>query len=568
MGEQTQPTALDAALREARRGLAVVAALSLFLNLLVLVSPLYMFQVFDRVLPSGHVETLVALSVVAGFALLVFGLLEVIRHQALVRISTWLDRRLAEPVLAASVGEALAGRAIDAQALRDLAQLRAFISSEGVFPILDAPWTLAFIAVIWLLHPWLGVLALLGTVLLCALALGSEIVMRAPLAEAQERWMAAQRRSETVLRNAEVVHAMGMLPALLRRWHADNDRALEQHAQASDRGAAIIGMAKFLRLFIQIGILGLGAYLVLGGELTGGGMIAGSILLSRALAPVEQAIGAWKGLVAARASHQRLQALLRRHPEAAPALRLPAPEGHLSVERLVFTPPDGDRPILKSLEFELAAGEVLAVVGPSGSGKSTLCRLIAGIWAPASGHVRLDGAEVHTWDRADFGRHVGYLPQDVELFAGTVRDNIARMTAAPDEAVIEAARVAGAHDMILRLRAGYATEIGPQGAALSGGQRQWIGLARAMFGKPRMVVLDEPNASLDQAGEAALIDAIGRLKARGTTVILVAHRPSLLVHVDKLLVLREGAAVLFGPRDEVLPRLMVQRAPAVTAVSA
>jgi ATP-binding cassette, subfamily C, type I secretion system permease/ATPase len=568
MGEQTPPTALDAALREAWRGLAVVGTLSLFLNLLVLVSPLYMFQVFDRVLPSGHVETLVALTVIAGFALLVFGLLEVIRHQALVRISTWLDRRLSEPVLAASVGEALAGRAIGAQALRDLAQLRAFISSEGVFPILDAPWTLAFIAVIWLLHPWLGVLALLGTVLLFALALGSEIVMRAPLAESQERWMAAQRRSETALRNAEVVHAMGMLPALLRRWHADNDRALDQHAQASDRGAAIVGMAKFLRLFIQIGILGLGAYLVLGGELTGGGMIAGSILLSRALAPVEQAIGAWKGLVAARASHERLQALLRRHPEAAPLLRLPVPEGHLSVERLVFTPPDGDRPILKSLEFELAAGEVLAVVGPSGSGKSTLCRLIAGIWAPASGHVRLDGAEVHTWDRADFGRHVGYLPQDVELFAGTVRDNIARMTAAPDEAVVEAARVAGAHDMILRLRAGYATEIGPQGAVLSGGQRQWIGLARAMFGKPRMVVLDEPNASLDQAGEAALIDAIGRLKARGTTVILVAHRPSLLVHVDKLLVLREGAAVLFGPRDEVLPRLMVQRAPAVTAVSA
>jgi PrtD family type I secretion system ABC transporter len=446
--------------------------------------------------------------------------------------------------------------------------LRAFISSEGVFPILDAPWTLAFIAVIWLLHPWLGVLALLGTVLLFGLALGSEMVMRTSLGEANERWMAAQRRSETALRNAEVVHAMGMLPALLRRWHADNDRALDQHAQASDRGAAIVGMAKFLRLFIQVGILGLGAYLVLRGELTAGGMIAGSILLSRALAPVEQAIGAWKGLVAARASHERLQALLRRHREAAPAMRLPAPEGRVSVERLVFTPPEGDRPTLKYLEFELAAGDVLAVVGPSGSGKSTLCRLIAGIWAPASGHVRLDGAPVHTWDRADFGRHVGYLPQDVELFAGTVRDNIARMTDAPDEAVIEAARLAGAHDMILRLRDGYATEIGPQGAVLSGGQRQWIGLARAMFGKPRLVVLDEPYASLDQAGEAALIEAIGRLKARGTTVILVAHRPSLLVHVDKLLVLREGNAVLFGPRDEVLPRLMVQRAaPAVAAVA-
>jgi len=568
MGEHTQPTALDAALREARRGLVVIAALSLFLNLLVLVSPLYMFQVFDRVLPSGHVETLVALTVVAGFALLVFGLLEVIRHQALVRVSTWLDRRLSEPVLAATFGEALAGRAVGAQPLRDLARVRAFISSESVFPILDAPWTLVFIAVIWLLHPWLGVLALLGAIFLFALALGSEMVMRAPLGQANERWMAAQRHGETALRNAEVVHAMGMLPALLRRWHADNDCALDQHAQASDRGAVIVGMAKFLRLFIQIGMLGLGAYLVVHGELTGGGMIAGSILLGRALAPVEQAIGAWKGLVAARTSHDRLQGLLRRQDTAAPALRLPVPEGRVSVERLVFAPPNSDRPILKDVEFELAAGEVLAVIGPSGSGKSTLCRLITGICVPRSGHVRLDGAEVHTWERADFGAHVGYLPQDVELFAGTVRDNIARMSDAPDEAVIEAARLAGGHDMILRLPAGYATEIGPHGAGLSGGQRQWIGLARAMFGDPRLVVLDEPNASLDQAGEAALIDAVGRMKARGTTVILVAHRPSLLVHVDKLLVLRDGAGVMFGTRDEVLPRLMVKRAaPAVTAVA-
>ena len=249
-------------------------------------------------------------------------------------------------------------------------------------------------------------------------------------------------------------------------------------------------------------------------------------------------------------------------------MRLPVPEGRVSVERLVFAPPGGDRPILKQVEFELAAGEVLAVIGPSGSGKSTLCRLVVGIWLPSSGHVRLDGAVVHTWDRGDFGRHVGYLPQDVELFAGTVRDNIARMSEAPDEAVIEAARLAGAHDMILHLRGGYGAEIGAHGAVLSGGQRQWIGLARAMFGQPRLVVLDEPNASLDQAGEAALIDAIGRLKAQGTTVILVAHRPSLLVHVDKLLVLREGAGVLFGPREEVLPRLMVQRAaPAVAAVA-
>ena len=297
-------------------------------------------------------------------------------------------------------------------------------------------------------------------------------------------------------------------------------------------------------------------------------MIAGSILLSRALAPVEQAISAWKALVAARASHGRLESLLSRHRPSAPPVRLPEPEGRLSVERLVFAPPSSARPILKGVTFELAAGEVLAVVGPSGSGKSTLCRLLTGVWPPSSGHVRLDDAEVHTWERGDFGAHVGYLPQNVELFAGTVRDNIARMSDAPDEAVIAAARRAGAHEMILRLPDGYATEVGPRGAALSGGQRQWIGFARALFGNPRLIVLDEPNASMDGAGEAALIDAIGRRKARGTTVVLVAHRPSLLAHVDKLLVMHEGAGVLFGQRDEVLPRLMVKRAaPAVAAVA-
>jgi PrtD family type I secretion system ABC transporter len=298
-------------------------------------------------------------------------------------------------------------------------------------------------------------------------------------------------------------------------------------------------------------------------------MIAASILLSRALAPLEQAIGAWKALVAARASHDRLRLLLERHPGGTPAIRLPVPEGRVSVERLAFRAPTSNRPILKSVAFELAPGDMLAVIGPSGSGKSTLCRLITGIWPPTSGHVRLDGAEVHAWERADFGLHVGYLPQDVELFAGSVRDNIARMAEAPDEAVIAAARLAGAHETILRLPDGYATEVGPQGATLSGGQRQWIGLARAMFGEPRLVVLDEPNASLDQAGEAALVDAIGRLKALRATVILVAHRPSLLAHVDKLLVLRDGAGVLFGARDEILPRLMVQRPlRAVTAASA
>jgi PrtD family type I secretion system ABC transporter len=568
MVEDVQPTPLGHALGQASQGLIMVGALSLFLNLLALALPLYMFQVFDRVLTSGRVETLVALTVIAAFALLCLGGLEVIRARALTPISTWLDRALSRAVLSASVGEALAGRPIGAQAMSDLAQIRGFINSQGIFPIFDAPWTPLFVAVIWLLHPWLGMLAVVGAAVLFGLALANELATRASLAGAGQASLAAQRRYEIALRNAEVVQAMGMLPALLERWQGDHERVLDHQARAGDRTAWIYGLSKFVRLFVQVAILGLGAYLVLEGALTGGGMIAASILLGRALAPVEQAIGAWKGFVAARASHDRLRLLLQRHPGDAAAIQLPAPEGRISVDQLCFKAPDG-RPILKGVSFELAAGEVLAVVGPSASGKSTLCRLLTGVWPPDGGHVRLDAAEVHAWDRVDFGRHVGYLPQDVELFSGSVRDNVARMTNAPDEAVIAAAQLAGVHEMILHLPDGYATEIGPQGAILSGGQRQCIGLARAMFGAPRVVVLDEPSASLDQVGESAVLDAIGRLKARGTTVILVVHRPRLLTHVDKVLVLSEGAGVLFGPRDRVLARITVHGSerPAVAAAS-
>jgi PrtD family type I secretion system ABC transporter len=565
-----QPTPIDHALHEARRGLLVVAAVSLFLNLLALTSPLYMFQVFDRVLASGRVETLVALTVIAAFALLCLGALEVIRSHALARISLWLDRALARAVLEASVGETLAGRPIGAQAMNDLAQIRGFINSQGIFPIFDAPWTPVFVAVIWLLHPWLGMLALVSAALLFGLALANELATRAPLAGAGQAWLTGQRGYETALRNAEVVQAMGMLPALMERWQGDHERVLDCQTRASDRTGWIYGASKFVRLFVQVAILGLGAYLVLEGVLTGGGMIASSILLGRALAPVEQAIGAWKSFVAARAGHDRLRQLLQRHPGAPAAIQLPIPQGRISVDQLSFRAPDG-RPILKGVSFELPAGEVLAVVGPSASGKSTLCRLITGVWPPARGHVRLDGDEVHHWGRVDFGRHVGYLPQDVELFAGSVRDNIARMTDAPDDAVIAAAQLAGVHEMILHLPDGYATEVSAQGAVLSGGQRQRIGLARAMFGAPRVVVLDEPSASLDQVGESAMLDAIGRLKERGSTVILVVHRPRLLTHVDKVLVLSEGTGVLFGPRDRILARIMVRGAdherPAVAAAS-
>ena len=556
MAEKKQATPLKQASNQVYQGLVVVGGLSLFLNVLTLASPLYMFQVFDRVLVSGRVETLLALSGIAAFALLCLGGLEVIRARALARISTWLDRALSRSVLQASVGDTLAGRPIAAQGMSDLVQFRGFINSQGIFPIMDAPWTPVFVAVIWLLHPWLGMLAVISAVVLFSLALTNELVTRAPLADASRAGLAAQRGYETALRNAEVVQAMGMLPAVLERSQGDREQVLDHQLRASDRTGWIYGTSKFVRLFVQVAILGLGAYLVLQSALTGGGMIAASILLGRALAPVEQAIGAWKSFVAARASYDRLRLLLQRHPCDEASIRLPVPEGRISVDRVGFKAPNG-RPILKCVSFDLAAGEVLAVIGPSAAGKSTVCRLLTGVWPPAAGSVRLDSAEVHTWDRADFGRHVGYLPQDIELFAGSVRDNIARMTDAPDESVIAAARLAGVHEMILHLPDGYATEVGPQGAVLSGGPRQCIGLARAMFGPPRVVVLDEPTASLDQLGENAVLGAIRRLKTHGTTVILVAHRPRLLTDVDKVLVLSEGVSVLFGARDQVLARIMV-----------
>ncbi|MCW2242389.1 type I secretion system permease/ATPase [Azospirillum canadense] len=562
-------TPLRHALREVRRGLLVVAVFSLFLNMLVLVSPVYSTQVYDRVLSSGRVETLVALTAAAGLALVVMALLDILRSRALARIGFWLERALAGTLLEVSVREALAGQPSGTQAIRDLGQIRGFITGPGIAPIFDAPWAPVFIVLIWIVHPWLGILAFVAALLLSLLAVANEVATRAPLQEANQTSVIALRQSEAALRNAEVIEAMGMLPALLARWDAVNDRVLAWQTAASDRTGVILGITKALRILVQLAVLGLGADLVLRGELTGGGMVAASILLGRALAPVEQAIGAWKGFIGARAAHGRLEALLLKHPTHPAPVRLPTPEGQVTVDQLAYVPPGGGSrpPILRQISFDLAPGEVLGVVGPSACGKSTLCRLLVGIWAPTAGEVRLDGAQVRSWDRADFGRHVGYLPQDVELFAGTVAENIARLTPdASDAAVIEAAQTAGVHEMILRLPQGYATEIGISGIVLSGGQRQRIGLARALFGQPRLIVLDEPNANLDHAGEAALADAIERVKSRGATVILVAHRPSIMTHVDKLLVMQDGAVAMFGPRDRILPQLIAPR-PAQRAAS-
>ena len=545
-------------LGELRLGFAVAALVSLFLNLLVLTSPLYMIQVFDRVLTSGSTETLLFLTLMAGAAVLTLGLLDVVRSRLLSRIATWLDQTLGARLIVASVQGGLHGSG-DAEPLRDLANVRSFVGGQGIVPLFDAPWVPVFVAVIWLLHPLLGMLAAAAAVLLFALAVANELATRRLLRDASGRQIGLQRQAETAVDNADVVQAMGMLPDFARRWAERNDDILALQAKAANRSGLITGGSKFMRVLVQILTLGLGALLVLRSELTPGGMIAASILLGRALAPVEQAIGAWRSLVSARTSYGRLKVALAETSTPRAAMPLPAPAGHLEVERVTYMPPRVQRPVLRSLSFRLEPGAVLGIVGPSAAGKSTLCRLLVGSWAPTQGHVRLDGADVATWEAADRGQYVGYLPQDVELFPGTVRDNIARLGGAEPDEVVAAARLAGVHDMILRLPDGYETELGPRGSVLSGGQRQRIGLARALFRRPRLIVLDEPNSNLDEVGEAMLLTAIGQMRLAGSTIVLVAHRRALLNQVDTLLFLEDGVAQLYGPRDAVIRELEALR---------
>ncbi len=548
-----------ATLRKARRGFYPVIAFSCAFNLLMLVSPIYMMQVFDRVLTSGRTETLLVLTAVAMVALLVLSQMDSGRQRLLARISLWFDQNLSLRVLSSSLSMSLKGANLGAQPVRDLAQLRNFISSQAVFPVVDAPWIPIYVVIVFGLHWWLGLLALGGAIALFGLAYLNELATRVPLKEANKAQLTAFAHADKTVRNAEVVQAMGLLPNLLNRWAFANNKVLEQQSTAADRAAELAGMTKFIRLAVQIGVLGIGAYLVLQNKLTSGGMIAASILLGRGLAPIEQSIGAWKSWVSARAAYHRLANVLTNAPPEQERMALAEPVGHLTVEGLTFVPPGSKKPILRNVSFSLAAGEALAIVGPSAAGKSTLCRMIMGVWSPTAGHVRLDGAEVSQWDRTEFGAHVGYLPQTVDLFDGTVAENIARMGDPDSMAVIKAAKLADVHDMILRLPEGYDTVLMDSGSHLSGGQRQRIGLARALFGDPCLLVLDEPNANLDQQGEAALMQTVDTLRGEGTTVIMVAHRSSIVSHVDRLLVLNNGTVEMMGPCDEIIQQLSAHR---------
>ncbi|MFC3206376.1 type I secretion system permease/ATPase [Aquamicrobium soli] len=537
------------------RGYFVVAALfSLAMNLLYLAAPIYMLQVYDRVVSSGSETTLVMLTVALLAALAALAGLDTVRARVLNRVGVRLDRLLAGRVVSAMV-EKFGGMAFGAQLLRDFDAFRQFITGTGIHAIFDLPWAPIYILVIFLLHPLLGFFALGSVVVLVVMMLANEWLVREPQAEAGTATSKTYGFTDMSLRNAEVIQAMGMTEGLLQRWGRDRARMVERQATASDRAATMHSVIKFLRMAMQSLILGLGAYLVINRMASAGAMFAASLLLGRALQPVEQTVGQWRALVSARSAYFRVRDLLLASPPAERSLILPRPKGSLSAENLHFMAPGNSKLLLRNVSFRLEAGDTLGVIGVSGAGKSTLARLIVGVCRPSGGVVRLDGADIWTWPRESAGRYIGYLPQDIELFADTVAANISRFRTGMDAEVIRAARMAGVHEMILRLPDGYETQVGEGGAALSGGYRQRIALARAVFDRPALVVLDEPSSNLDATGDQALTDCILQLKQQGTTVVIISHRPATIAAMDKILILRDGAVDIFGDRAEVLAKL-------------
>ena len=535
---------------------------SFFINLLMFVSPLYMLQIYDRVITSRSETTLIALTILAAFLLLVYALLEGLRSRILVRGGRAFDEKIAGSVFEAiHKGNIRVPQGGHAQCLRDMDVLREFLTGSGLISLCDAPWFPIFVGGCFLLHPWFGFIALGGSIVTLGLTVLNEVATRKELKSATAANVRANQSAQSVFRNTEVLQAMGMVGTLKQIWLGQHETVLASQATASDRAGAIIAFTKFFRMFLQTIILGAGAYLVINRQLSAGGIVAGSILVGRALQPIEVAVSNWKGFIAARDAYGRIQALFKlagKEPERMP---LPRPRGAVQISGLIAGAPGKPQPlILKGISCEMAVGEVIGIIGPSGAGKSSLARVLVGVWPILQGSVRLDGHDLAHWDPQALGRHIGYLPQDVELFAGSVAQNIARFQDGSSERIIEAAELAGCHNLIQHLAEGYNTQIGEGGHTLSGGQRQRVALARALYGQPTLIILDEPNANLDSAGEDALLRAVQRLKALHTTVVIISHKVNILAAVDKILVLTDGVAQSFGPRDAILQNLMAATA--------
>ena len=546
-----------------------IGVFSAVINILMLMPAIYMLQLYDSVLTSRNEMTLLMLTLIMLGAYTFMGALEYVRSFVLIRVGAQLDMKLNKRVYTAAFEENLKqGNNNAGQALKDLTNLRQFLTGNALFAFFDAPWFPIYIFVIFMFHPALGAFALVGTTILFILAYINEKISHKPLAEANSMAVASTNVASNNLRNAEVIEAMGMLPNIQARWYKLHSRFLNLQAEASEKAGIVTALSKSFTVALQSLMLGLGALLVLDNSITPGMMIAGSILLGRAIAPVQLLISVWKQIGGTRSAYERLTQLLEQNPAREAGMALPKPKGVISVENITAAPPGGKIPVIKGLTFSLPAGEVLGIIGPSGSGKSTLARLLVGVWPAAAGKVRLDGADVYLWNKDELGPHIGYLPQDIELFAGTVSENIARFGEVHADKVILAAKRAGVHELILNMPSGYDTPLGDGGTGLSGGQKQRLGLARAMYDDPSLIVLDEPNSNLDDVGEQALLAAIIDLRKRGKTIVLITHRTSIISATNKLLLLHDGMAKMFGPTNQVLEALTKQQQQAQQALLA
>jgi ATP-binding cassette subfamily C protein EexD len=553
---------LQAALKACKSSFLSVGFFSFFVNALMLVPTFFMIQVSGRVVPSSSISTLLMLTIIMTVLVMTMGALEWVRSRIMVRISNRLDVLLSRDVYRASFKRALTSGGADAtaQSLSDLTSLRQFFTGSGLFAFFDAPWFPIYTIVMFLFHPWFGWITLACGAILAILAVVNHRVTGQALANANKENVASNVVTTKTLRNAEVIESMGMLETLMNRWAKRQRNVMLLQSNASDKGGVVSSTSKTFRTWSQSIMLATGGYLVITHQINPGLLMAGSLLLGRALSPIDQMISNWKGFVAAKVQYDRLSKVmddLKNEPERMP---LPAPEGHIQVENLIVAPPGAKAPVLRSISFVAPAGSIVGIVGPSAAGKSTLVRALMGIWPPQHGVVRLDGADIATWDKQALGPYVGYLPQDIELFEGSISENIARFDKVDPEKVVEAAQMAGVHEMILMQPDGYDTVIGSEGVNLSGGQRQRIGLARALYGKPRLIVLDEPNSNLDDVGEKALGIALQKVKESGATVFIVSHRPNILSRLDRVLVMAGGTISLYGERDKVIAQLAQQQA--------
>lgn len=561
---------LKIALGKCEAAFKITFIFAFIINLLMLVTPLYSLQVLDRVIGSGNLETLLMLSIIIAFIYFVHTLLQIARAFTLIRVGEWLDNTLSPIIFGHSISaSATKVDPASSQMLRDFQTIKTFLTSTGINTLFDAPWSIIYIVIIFLIHPYIGFITVAGAVIIVGFAFFNAVATNRTLGEATELSVKGMSQAEIANRNAEAVEAMGMIKNVRRNWAKFNEGSLAKQSIASYRNGIISNFSRFVRNVMQMAVTGVGAYVVVktnGQDMTTGGMIASSIIVGKALAPFDNSIGMWKSISSAIKSYKNINESFNKHTERDQAMPIPHVDGQLTVENVYYSAPVATgapqpsmpKHILKGVSFSLQPGEILAIIGPSAAGKSTLAKLIVGVWKSSSGSVRLDGGDVFTWNRENFGEHVGYLPQGIELFSGTIKENIARMAEEIDPAkVIETAKMCGAHEMVLRFQDGYDSDIGPGGSNLSGGQRQRIGLARAFYGSPKLVVLDEPNANLDEAGELALANALAEARKKKIGVIVISHRPSILSEVDKIMVIQDGAIASFGPKEEVQGRIQM-----------